>query len=65
MKAAANHTIQRHGSTITLQHGIGSDHTPYLPAEKGPLGMDVIHAVCKPFDSDEMMNPGKLVWYAT
>jgi alkyldihydroxyacetonephosphate synthase len=60
MKQAASRTIQRYGGTITHQHGVGTDHAPYLPAEKGALGMDAIRAMCKSFDPDGMMNPGKL-----
>jgi alkyldihydroxyacetonephosphate synthase len=60
MKQAASLTIQSFGGTITHQHGIGTDHAPYLPAEKGLLGMDAIRAACRSFDPDGMMNPGKL-----
>ncbi|MGA2503342.1 MAG: FAD-binding oxidoreductase [Anaerolineales bacterium] len=60
MKKAASQTIQKHGGTISHQHGVGIDHAPYLPAEKGSLGMDAIRAICKSFDPDGMMNPGKL-----
>jgi alkyldihydroxyacetonephosphate synthase len=60
MKKAASLTIQKHGGTISHQHGVGMDHAPYLPAEKGLLGMDAIRAICKTFDPEGMMNPGKL-----
>jgi alkyldihydroxyacetonephosphate synthase len=60
IKQRASLTIQKFGGTITHQHGIGTDHAPYLPAEKGALGMDAIRAACKVFDPDGMMNPGKL-----
>ncbi|MBI4730793.1 MAG: FAD-binding oxidoreductase [Chloroflexi bacterium] len=60
MKQAASLTIQKYGGTITHQHGVGTDHAPYLPAEKGALGMDAIRAACESFDPDGMMNPGKL-----
>ena len=60
MKQAASRKIQDLGGTITHQHGVGLDHAPYLPAEKGPLGMDAIRVVCSSFDPDGMMNPGKL-----
>ncbi|MBN2387369.1 MAG: FAD-binding oxidoreductase [Anaerolineales bacterium] len=60
MKHAASLVIQAHGGTITHQHGVGTDHAPYLAFEKGPLGLDAIRAVCKTFDPDGMMNPGKL-----
>ena len=60
MKHAACLNIQKFGGTITHQHGVGTDHAPYLPAEKGALGMDALRAVCKSFDPDGLMNPGKL-----
>jgi alkyldihydroxyacetonephosphate synthase len=60
MKAAATRTVQAHGGTLTHQHGVGMDLAPYLPSEKGALGMDALRAVCKSFDPDGMMNPGKL-----
>jgi alkyldihydroxyacetonephosphate synthase len=60
IKQSASQTIQQFGGTITHQHGVGVDHAPYLPFEKGTLGMDAIRAVCKSFDPDGMMNPGKL-----
>ena len=61
MKHDASLTIQRYGGTITHQHGVGTDNAPYLPAEKGTLGMDALRAVFKSFDPDGMMNPGKLL----
>jgi alkyldihydroxyacetonephosphate synthase len=60
MKHAASQVIQKHGGTISHQHGVGMDHAPYLPAEKGALGMDALRAMMKSFDPDGMMNPGKL-----
>lgn len=61
MKTAASATIHAHGGTITHQHGIGTDHAPYLPREKGTLGIAAVRALCRTFDPDGMMNPGKLV----
>ena len=60
MKRSASLTIQQNGGTITHQHGIGTDHAPYLPAEKGALCIDALRAVCNSFDPDGLMNPGKL-----
>jgi len=60
MKQDASLTIQKFGGTISHQHGVGTDHASYLPAEKGALGMDALRAICKSFDPDGMMNPGKL-----
>jgi len=61
MKSAASREIQAHGGTISHQHGVGMDHAPYLPAEKGELGMAAIRSLCKTFDPQGMMNPGKLL----
>lgn len=61
MKHSASLTLQKHGGTISHQHGIGTDHAPYLPAEKGTLGMGAMRAVIESFDPDGMMNPGKLL----
>lgn len=60
MKHAASLAIQEFCGTISHQHGVGADHAPYLPAEKGALGMEALRAVCRSFDPDGMMNPGKL-----
>jgi alkyldihydroxyacetonephosphate synthase len=60
LKAKVSETIVAHGGTISHQHGVGADHAPYLPAEKGPLGMDLIRAMARELDPQGMLNPGKL-----
>ncbi|SFF34132.1 alkyldihydroxyacetonephosphate synthase [Fontimonas thermophila] len=60
LKTRVSETIVAHGGTISHQHGVGLDHAPYLPAEKGALGMDLIRAAARELDPDQMMNPGKL-----
>jgi alkyldihydroxyacetonephosphate synthase len=61
LKAAASQAIAAHGGTISHQHGVGVDHLPYLASEKGDLGVAAIRAVCKHFDPQGVLNPGKLV----
>jgi alkyldihydroxyacetonephosphate synthase len=61
LKAATSDAIVKQGATISHQHGIGTDHLPYLTAEKGHLGIDALHAICRQFDPQGMMNPGKLI----
>jgi alkyldihydroxyacetonephosphate synthase len=61
LKSAASQTIVADGATISHHHGVGVDHAPYLPAEKGPLGMAAIDAVVRTFDPDGIMNPGVLL----
>ena len=61
MKRAASEVIVKWQGTISHQHGIGTDHAPWLAAEKGELGMQVTRAAFASFDPDGMMNPGKLI----
>jgi len=60
LKAGATQAIVKAGATITHQHGVGTDHLPYMPAEKGRLGMMALRDLCRRFDPSSMMNPGKL-----
>lgn len=59
MKTAASQAIQRNQGTISHQHGVGLDHKLYLPAEKGPLGIQTLQAMAQVYDPSGMMNPGK------
>ena len=47
--------------TISHQHGVGKDHAPYLPVEKGELGMLAIRSLCNTFDPNTILNPETLV----
>ncbi len=61
IKRAASDTIVAEGATISHHHGVGTDHAPYLVAEKGVLGMAALEAVVRTFDPDGIMNPGVLL----
>jgi alkyldihydroxyacetonephosphate synthase len=61
LKTAACQAMVAHGGTISHQHGVGTDHRPYLEAEKGPLGISAIRNVLGTFDPTGLLNPGKLV----
>jgi alkyldihydroxyacetonephosphate synthase len=61
LKAAASEAIVAHGGTISHQHGVGTDHLPYMAAEKGVLGMAALRDLCQRFDPEGIMNPGKMV----
>jgi alkyldihydroxyacetonephosphate synthase len=60
LKRAVSEAIVASGGTISHQHGVGTDHAPYLEAEKGPLGMDLVRAIAREFDPQGLLNPGKL-----
>jgi alkyldihydroxyacetonephosphate synthase len=60
LKRTASLAIINAGGTISHQHGIGVDHLPYISAEKGNLGMELIRTLCSHVDPERRMNPGKL-----
>lgn len=61
LKRAASEAIVAHGATISHQHGIGTDHAPYLAAERGPLGMASLADAVARFDPDGILNRGVLL----
>lgn len=61
LKSAASAAIVADGGTISHQHGVGRDHLPYLAAEKGDLGMAILHDVARRMDPAGTMNPGVLL----
>jgi len=61
VKQAASEAIVDHGGTITHHHAIGRDHRPYMDAEVGQAGLDVLRAVKEQLDPAGVMNPGKLI----
>ncbi|MDY0909061.1 FAD-binding oxidoreductase [Microbacterium sp. CFBP9034] len=60
-KDAASRAIGDARGTITHHHAIGRDHRPYLEAEIGPLGVEILRAVKAVVDPRGIMNPGALV----
>lgn len=61
LKSAACEAIVAGGGSISHHHGVGTDHAPYLGAEKGVLGLAAIGALVATFDPKGVMNPGKLL----
>jgi alkyldihydroxyacetonephosphate synthase len=61
LKTAVSEAIVASGGTISHQHGVGTDHAPWLREEKGELGMEALRALFRQFDPGGCMNPGKLV----
>lgn len=61
MKRAAGDAIAAQGATITHHHGVGRDHRPWMAAEVGELGVDILRAVKDRVDPAGVMNPGKLL----
>jgi alkyldihydroxyacetonephosphate synthase len=61
LKDAASRAIVSCKGTISHQHGVGTDHMPFLFTEKGVLGIEAIRDLYRQFDPKGVMNPGKLV----
>ncbi len=60
-KTAACEAIVGAEGTITHHHAIGRDHAPYMHAEVGELGIEVLRAAKERLDPAGIMNPGKLI----
>jgi alkyldihydroxyacetonephosphate synthase len=60
-KAAATDAIVAEGGTITHHHAVGADHAPWLGAETGALGRDLLRVLKERCDPAGIMNPGKLL----
>jgi alkyldihydroxyacetonephosphate synthase len=61
VKTAACEAIVGAQGTITHHHAVGRDHAPYMAAEVGDLGLDVLRTVKERLDPAGIMNPGKLL----
>jgi glycolate oxidase len=48
------------GGTLTGEHGIGLAKAPYLPLEHSPVSMEVMRAIKKLFDPNNILNPRKM-----
>ncbi|HEV7751312.1 MAG TPA: FAD-binding oxidoreductase [Baekduia sp.] len=60
-KAAVMDALAAAGATLTHHHAVGADHAPWLAAEDGELGVDVLRAVKSRLDPAGILNPGKLL----
>src|SRR5689334_3912203 len=60
-KSSASDAIVAHHGTITHHHAIGRDHTPWMAAEVGELGVELLRAAKARLDPRGIMNPGKLL----
>ncbi|WP_445148587.1 FAD-binding oxidoreductase [Baekduia sp. Peel2402] len=60
-KAAVMDALAAAGATLTHHHAVGADHAPWLAAEDGELGVELLRAVKDRVDPAGILNPGKLL----
>ncbi|MEA2374413.1 MAG: alkyldihydroxyacetonephosphate synthase [Thermoleophilaceae bacterium] len=60
-KDAACDAIVANGGTLTHHHAVGVDHAPWMGAEVGDLGLELLRAAKERLDPRGIMNPGKLI----
>jgi alkyldihydroxyacetonephosphate synthase len=59
-KAAAGEALVSTGATITHHHAVGRDHAPWMRAEVGGFGLELLRALKERCDPAGVMNPGVL-----
>jgi FAD/FMN-containing dehydrogenase len=52
--------VRRYGGTISAEHGIGLVKMNELPRYKDPVALDLMRAIKRAVDPDNIMNPGKI-----
>lgn len=60
-KTAVTRALTENGGTVTHHHAVGKDHQPFMGAEIGELGLEILRAVKNRLDPAGIMNPGTLV----
>jgi alkyldihydroxyacetonephosphate synthase len=60
-KRAAGDALAANGATITHHHAVGEDHAPWMTAEVGEAGVELLRAVKAHLDPAGILNPGKLI----
>lgn len=53
--------VQRHGGSISAEHGIGVLKKPFLSFTRSPAELEVMRAIKRALDPNGIMNPGKIL----
>ncbi len=52
--------LQRHGGSISAEHGVGLLKKPYLHYTRDAIEIGYLRAIKQAFDPNGIMNPGKI-----
>ncbi len=52
--------VQRHGGSISAEHGVGLLKKDYLHYSRSPLEIEIMRQIKRAFDPQGIMNPGKI-----
>ena len=52
--------VQRHGGSVSAEHGVGLLKKDYLHYSRSPLEIDIMRQIKRVFDPHGIMNPGKI-----
>ena len=54
-------SVRRYGGSISAEHGIGSLKVDQLPRYKSPIALDLMRAIKRSLDPNNILNPGRVV----
>jgi FAD/FMN-containing dehydrogenase len=54
-------SVRRYGGSISAEHGIGSLKVDQLPQYKSPIALDLMRAIKRSLDPQNILNPGRVI----
>ena len=53
--------VQRYQGSISAEHGVGSLKRDKLPHYKSPVALELMRAIKRALDPQNLMNPGRVI----
>jgi FAD/FMN-containing dehydrogenase len=61
VNAIVYESVRRYGGSISAEHGIGSLKVDQLPQYKSPIALDLMRAIKRSLDPQNILNPGRVI----